>query len=304
MRVSLGALVAVGAALALAGCGPAVVQPPPLVDGGGAWNSLIHTMPAVAATTSTNACGVGSAACIKAVVAEMTRRYDVLARQCSHDAPFALMYLRVTQAVEVQGRRFGSSEYLNHLDATFANLYFTAYDNWRAGRKRLVPEAWRIAFDAADHETVATLGDILLGMNAHISRDLPFALARTGLNEPDGRSGQADFNRVNGLLGGVTSGMLREEAKRFDPTLTSTVLPAIELGPSNLEQLLNAWRGESWRNAERLLAARTPAQRARVARMIELGAAGRARLIASVTSNLVIGPGAAQRNAYCERNRQ
>ncbi len=305
MRVSLRLLVAVVAALVLSGCGPAVVTPPLLVNGDLAWKSLIRTMPAVAATTSTNACGVGSPACIKDVVAEMTRRYEVLAGQCSHEAPFALMYLRVTQAVEVQGaRRFRSSEYLNHLDAAFANLYFTAYDNWRAGRTKLVPEAWRIAFDAADHETVATLGDILLGMNAHISRDLPFALARTGLDEPDGRSGQADFNRVNGLLGGVTSGMLREEAERFDPTLTSTVLPAIQLDPSNLQQVLSAWRGEAWRNAERLLAARTPAQRARVARTIELGAAGRARLIASLTSNLVIGPDAAQRNAYCERKRR
>ena len=141
-------------------------------------------------------------------------------------------------------------------------------------------------------------------MNAHISRDLPFALARTGLREPDGQSGQADFNRVNGLLGGVTSAMLHEESARFDPTLTSTVLPAVQLGPSNLQQLLSAWRSEAWRNAERLLAARTPAQRARVARSIEVGAAGRARLIASLTSNLVVGPDAAQRNAYCERNRR
>jgi Family of unknown function (DUF5995) len=305
MRVSVRALVAVGTAVALSGCGPAVVQPPMLVNGGPAWNALVSTMPAAASTTSTNVCGVGSPACISAVAAEMTRRYDLLAAQCSHEAPFALMYLRVTQAVATQGaRRFGNVQYLNHLDAVFANLYFTAYDNWRAGRTKAVPEAWRIAFDAADHETAATIGDILLGMNAHISRDLPFALARTGLDEPDGRSGQTDFNRVNGVLGAVTSGMLREEAKRFDPTLTSTVLPAVQLDPSNLQQLLNAWRAESWRNAQRLLAARTPAERARVARMIEVGAAGRARLIASLTSNLVVGPDTAQRNAYCERNRQ
>jgi hypothetical protein len=297
-------LLGISAAVALAGCGPAVVTPPTLVGGDASWQALIGTMPSVATTTSTNVCGVGSPACIRDVLAEMTRRYDVLAARCSHEAPFALMYLRVTQAVETQGaRRFQSSEYLNHLDAVFANLYFTAYDNWRAGRKALVPEAWRIAFDAADHETVATLGDMLLGMNAHISRDLPFALARAGLVEPDGTSGQADFNSVNGLLGDVTSSMLHEEADHFDPTLTSTVLPAIQLGPSNLQQVLSAWRGEAWRNAERLIAARTPSQRAEVARSIELGAAGRARLIESLTSNLVIGPDAGQRDAYCERHR-
>ncbi|HEX4281708.1 MAG TPA: DUF5995 family protein [Solirubrobacteraceae bacterium] len=126
---------------------------------------------------------------------------------------------------------------------------------------------------------------------------------RAGLVEPDGQNGEADFNSVNGLLGDVTSSMPREEADRFDTTLTSTVLPAIQLGPSNLQQVLSAWRSEAWRNAERLLAARTPAERVQVARSIEVGAAGRARLIESLTSDLVIGPGAARRDAYCERHR-
>jgi hypothetical protein len=306
MRVGLRRLTTVGAALALAlaGCGPAVVRPPPLANGGAAWQAMIRTMPAVASSTSTNVCGVGSPACISDVVAEMTRRFDVLAAHCSHEAPFALMYLLVTRGVGSQGARlFRDRQYLNHLDAVFANLYFTAYDNWQAGRTKLVPEAWRIAFDAADRQTVTTLGDILLGMNAHISRDLPFALARAGLLEPDGHNGQADFNRVDGLLGNVTPEVLHDETERFDPTLKSTVLPAVQLVPSTLQQVLGAWRSESWHNAERLIAAPTPAARARVARTIELGAAGRARLIASLTSDLVIGPDAAPRNAYCERHR-
>jgi hypothetical protein len=304
MRLSRGPFVALAAALTLAGCGPAVVRPPPLANGGGAWKVVIRALPAVASTSSTNVCGVGTPACITDVAAEMTRRYDVLAAQCSHEAPFALMYLLVTEGVGTQGaERFRHRQYLNHLDSVFANLYFTAYDNWQAGRTKLVPEAWRIAFDAADRGTVTTLGDIMLGMNAHISRDLPFALARSGLREPNGRSGQADFNRVNGLLGNVTPEILEQEAARFDPTLTSAVLPAVRLSPSSLQQVLSAWRSESWTNAQHLLAARTPAQRARVARTIELGAAGRARLIASLTSNLVIGPDTSQRNAYCQRHR-
>jgi len=304
LRLTVRRLLVLGALPVLGGCGPAVVHPPPLTGGSSAWQQLTATLPAVASPTSTNVCGVGSPACIAKVVAEMNRRLDVLEVQCSHEAPFALMYLRVTQGVGVQGaRRFRNRQYLNHLDAVFANLYFTAYDNWQAGRTKLVPEAWRIAFDAADRGTVTVLGDIMLGMNAHISRDLPFALARTGLREPDGKSGQADFNRVNGLLGSVTPAVLNQEAARFDPTLTRAVLPAIALDPSSLQQVLGDWRSESWHNAERLLAARTPAQRARVARTIELGAAGRARLIASLTSNLVIGPDVTQRNAYCRRHR-
>jgi hypothetical protein len=305
MRVRLRGLLSIGAVLALAGCGPMNEQPPPLSNGGVAWQTLARTMPPAETPDSTNVCGVGSPACITDVIAEMTRRLAALEARCSHEAPFALMYLSVTQGVATQGaRRFGSTEFLNHLDAVFANLYFTAYDNWQAGHTNAVPEAWRIAFEAADRGTVSALGDMLLGMNAHISRDLPFALARTGLRESGGQSGEADFNRVNGLLGNVTNGLLQQEAERFDPTVTSTVLPAIQLEPAGLQQLLGAWRSESWHNAERLLAALTPPERASTARSIELGAAGRARLIASLTSNLVIGPDAAKRNAYCERHRR
>jgi Family of unknown function (DUF5995) len=304
MRLGAAALITSSAALVLCGCGPAVERPPLLANEGAAWQALVNTTPAVANPVSNNACGAGSPACIAAVVAEMSRRLEILAARCSHEAPFALMYLRVTQGVGAQGAaRFSSTEFLNHLDAVFANLYFTAFDNWQAGRTALVPESWRIAFEAADRGTVSALGDMLLGMNAHISRDLPVALARTGLREPDGQSGEADFNSVNGLLGSVTSQLLAEEAERFDPTVTSTAVPAIQLVPSSLQQLLSAWRSESWHNAEHLLAARTPRQRAGVERTIELGAAGRARLIASLTSNLVIGPDAAQRNRYCERHR-
>jgi hypothetical protein len=290
------------AALLVAGCGPASVIPPVQTAGEAAWTAAISSMPAVANPVSKNVCGRGSRACIDAVVAEMTRRFDALDATCSHEAPFALLYLQVTRGVDIQGAtRFHSPAYLNHLDAEFASLYFRAYDNWQAGRTGEVPEAWRIAFRASDRGTVSVLGDILLGMNAHISRDLPFALARTGLREPTGLSGEADFNRVNALLGSVTPASLADEAKRYDPSITNSVLAPARLYPVSLQQLLSAWRTDSWKNAERLIAARDPAQRAAVAGSIERGAAGRARLIAAVTSNLVTGPSAAARDAYCRR---
>jgi hypothetical protein len=106
---------------------------------------------------------------------------------------------------------------------------------------------------------------------------------------------------VNGLLGNVTPATLAVEAERYDPTLSSSVLEPVRMYPATLQQLLSQWRGDSWLNAERLLAARGPAQPAAVAQSIERGAAGRARLIAALTSNLVTGPSAEVRNAYCER---
>ena len=85
--------------------------------------------------TLPNVCNGGGVRCIDAVVAEMTRRFDPLAAACDHRAPFALMYLRVTEAVgreERSGSLRADRNYLSHLDAVFARLYFEAADAWCA----------------------------------------------------------------------------------------------------------------------------------------------------------------------------
>jgi hypothetical protein len=294
-----------GLALALAGCG----GDDPTVDridaGGERWRAIVRSLPDAADPASRNVCGRGAPACINEVTAEMSRRLDSLAAACHHGAAFSLMYLRVTEAVGVTGAaRFRDRRYLNHLDAVFARLYFRAFDAWRAGRRDQVPEAWRIAFESADAREVAGIGDMLLGMNAHISRDLPFALLATGLETPTGDTGEPDYNRVNSLLASVQGPMIREAARRFDPTIASSTLPLSRGGASSLAELMARWRAEAWHNAERLIAARSAAARARVARQIETAAAGRARMLAALTSNLVVGPGPASRLRYCQAQRR
>ena len=49
-------------------------------------------------------------------------------------------------------------------------------------------------------KTVTGAGDLLLGMNAHINRDLAFVLAGTGLIHPDGSSSKADYDAVEEWL--------------------------------------------------------------------------------------------------------
>ena len=295
---------ALALAVAAGGCGgddPAAVS---LAEGGKRWAETRKTLPNTLDRRSANPCGRGSSDCIDIVVGEMQRRLARLAAACDHNAPFSLMYLRVTEGVARTGlERFRDPGYLNHLDAVFAGQYFRAFDRWRAGRRDEVPEAWRIALEAADEREVTGLGDMLLGMNAHISRDLPFGLARVGLKTPEGRSGREDFDRVNELLGDVKQDMLREQARRFDPTIATSTLPAVGTAASIIGEVIARWRTDAWLDAERLLAARTRAERSRVVDSIERGAAGRARLIASVTSNLVTGPAADERDNYCESRR-
>ena len=225
-------------------------------------------MPAVAATTSTNVCGVGSAACIRAVVAEMTRR---LRRARGAMQPRGAVRADVPPR-DAGGRAPGhpplrqprSSSTISTRPSPTSTSPRTTTGG--PGGRALVPEAWRIAFDAADHETVATLGDILLGMNAHISRDLPFALARTGLVEPDGRAVRPTSTASTACSAASRPGCCRRRPSASTRTLTSTVLPAIQFGPSNLA-------AAAQRLARRVLAKRRATARGANARATRPGRA-------------------------------
>ena len=245
-------------------------------------------------------CDPGGVACIDEVVAEMTSRYEPLAAACDHRAPFALMYLRVTEAVGRE-QRTGSlrndREYLSRLDAVFAELYFDASDAWEAGRRKAVPAAWQIAFEAAGRRRVSGIGDLLLGMNAHISHDLPFAVADLGL-----AAGRAQaFRKINDVLADVQPAILREAAARFDPSITGFRLPILEIDAANVGLLMGRWRDEALEDGRRLLQARSPAVRAAVAREIEDDAAGRAAVIVAATSRVPFSDAGKARDRSCER---
>ena len=263
------------------------------------WTPIAATLSGPLRPASANPCSRGTPGCVAAVVAEMERRYDRLASSCDHDAAFALMYLRVTQSVaraERQGRTFADRAYLAHLDAVFARLYFNAFDAWAGGRHNAVPPAWQVAFEVADMKRVNGVGDLLLGMNAHISRDLPFAVAAIGGLSGDRRR---SFEQVNGVLERVSKPLLREESQRFDPTIAHFTLPVLKTNFGKLGTLLGSWRDAALRDGQRLLAATTPAQRAKVAQSIEQTALARAAVIAAATSRVPFSHAGRARDAYC-----
>lgn len=295
------AMVASLCTLAVAGCGTDDDVPiPPLPGGGERWDAITSDLPDRFDPDSGNVCGRGEPRCIEAVVAEMDRRFQDLADRCHHAAPFALMYLRVTENVGGPGALdFEDPGYLNHLDAVFAGQYFAAIDAWRSGNEDQVPEAWALSFEAAEEERLTGLGDMLMGMNAHISRDLPFALERIGVETPDGKSAREDFDLVNTLLGDVQRPMIEEQSDRFDPGISDATIPALDVGADTFAGLMSRWRSEAFDNGVRLLEA-SDSERDRIAAEIEDAAAGRGRLIEALTSNQIFGPSASERRGYCE----
>jgi hypothetical protein len=134
-------------------------------------------------------------------------------------------------------------------------------------------------------------------MNAHVNRDLPFALYQMGLVAPDGSSRKPDHDKVDVMLRQVLQKVLQKEALRFDPTIPGDPIPGTDLDMDALVQLLVAWRETAWDNAVLLATAPTKTARNVVAQTIETSAATEAQTI--VAGSLATAAQRNARNAYC-----
>jgi hypothetical protein len=253
-------------------------EDPPFVP----WSALLPGLTTTYEPSSANDCQSGKLHCVDAVIREMQRRFDPLDASCNHNLLFALTYLRTTEEYRravVEPGFFSDPNFINHQDANFAQQYFDAWDQYRAGAQNLVPRAWQLAFRSADSRLVNGTGDVLLGMSAHVNRDLPFVLAAIGLVKPDGSSRKPDHDQVNVFLNRVVEPLFDEMAARYDPLVDDTQVDGTQLDEAALLQILVGWREQAWRNAEALVSAPTPAARALVETQIETQAAIEANLI-------------------------
>jgi hypothetical protein len=247
-----------------------------------------------------HACAAGDDRCLVRVIDEMRRRFARLAASCSHNAVFALGYLRITELVleshSWSPPLFSDRPFINHADSIFADFYFRAQDAWRYGG--YVPEVWRIAFDAASERAVPASTNLLLGALAHIKHDLPFVLYRVGLTDANGASRKPDYDAVNRVTYAASGPVYAEIARRFDPSISDSDVPGTQLDSDALFHTLSSWREQAWRYAEQLAAAPTPAARALLARTIGVAAASEARALRDATRYQNAGA-AAERDAFC-----
>jgi hypothetical protein len=264
------------------------------------WAALLPSLTDAYNPNSDNDCVAGRPHCLAATIREMERRFEPLGQSCDHGAIFSLAYLRTTQTygwARDQAGFFNDTPWVNHEDAVFAKYYFNAYDGWATGHRDQVPQAWLKSFDAAAAHQVTGSGSLLLGMNAHINRDLPYTLAHVGLRKPDGSPRKLDHDKVNQFLDRVIDPLQVELAQRYDPIFTivdAEPSPADEVGAL---QGIRGLRENAWRNAEDLVSTRNnPLLHALVKQQIETEAAAFALNIVAVST--IPGYGA-YRDAYC-----
>jgi hypothetical protein len=236
-----------------------------------AWSAYLPGWSDEFVPSSDNDCVAGRSSCLYQTRKEFGRILKDNATQCSHNAVFAMTYTRITQTYgwsrEIPGY-YQDVPYINHMDAVFAKYYTDAYYAYKRGDRGSVPDAWLKAFDSARDKRTTATGDLLLGINAHVNRDLPFVLASMGLVRPDGQNGKPDFDKANDFLNAASDAMMAELAQRFDPTVDDVNDP-LGLAYGTVMQTLTTMREGAWRNAEALVNAKTPAARALVAAGIE-----------------------------------
>jgi len=94
---------------------------------------------------------------------------------------FLRLYRAVTEAVDEAvrpGGEYADPRFCGWLDVVFANSFFRALRE-ATQRRPGVPKAWEPLIEARSRPGVVPIQFALAGMNAHINRDLPFALVET-----------------------------------------------------------------------------------------------------------------------------
>lgn len=250
---------------------------------------------------SSNVCVSGKVQCIDAVVREMEKRAEPLIASCSHQALFALTYLRVTETYAWSARQpgyYADPAWTNHAVAVFAKYYLNAFDNWTADpNSSAVPQAWKMAFSAARDGRVSAAGNFFLGLNAHINHDLAPAMAAAGLSGPDGSSEKANYDHIDALLNSVTLPLVAELTQRLDQSMDDTSLP-LSLDAVATGNVMYAWREQAWRNAE-LIATSTPLTRGLVTATIDANSVTQATTYATTMAYVPPVTTRDARDAWC-----
>jgi Family of unknown function (DUF5995) len=280
------ALTAVSAAVT---AGPAVARPDPLA--GGLIASGGKQGPLPDGYRPKPLCPQQRDRCLTRLLSRMERNYERLG--CTHNSMFSLLYWRTTEGIRDANwsGEFSDRRFWNQLTYAFGVYYLDALRTWRRDKTTRTPKAWRIAFKAAREEEVSSAGDVWLGINAHVNRDLAFVYYQLGLDN------YADHLHVNTVLARARLVVFPEIIATLDPTIAGQTSndPALSLD-------VFAWRDEAWDNAQRLEAAPNAKARGVIAAKIERKAVATANRIKAAFP--VTADANRTRNVFCASHRR
>ncbi len=247
-------------------------------------------------------CGKASLRCVAGLERRLERQFERFNATCDHRAVIAYSYLEITRGLlaDLRGPREGAlvghRRWMAYLITNFSNRYFRAFRRYARGLP--VTPAWQITFDTAMSSDASAGQEVLLFSSVHVQHDLPFAYAKMGIETRSGRSRKLDHDAVNAINARVFDGIEKFIGAHYDPAFSLIDLPFVPFEEVGTLELIKSWREQGWRSAERLLAAKTPAERAEVAQQIRTTSTAWAQMMASGGA-----PGyRATRDEYCLAN--
>jgi hypothetical protein len=264
------------------------------------WPQLLPSLPVTTAVQPHGVahCRRARLECMDGLLRRLRRQWRRLDATCDHRALFSLAYIRITQGLRDDLARhhprwFRYPRWFTYVIADFSNRYFATFQAYAHGRP--VTGSWKVAYDEAMHGDASGGQDVLLASNAHTQHDLPYVYAKMGMRTRGGASRKHDHDGVNAVNTRVFDGLEDYYAQHYDPQFTWIDLKPSPLDEIGTMEMVKGWREGAWRNAERLMNARSADERRQVERSIETTANVWAAMIRSGDQ-----PGyRARRDAYC-----
>jgi len=211
---------------------------------------------------------------------------DALMNRQDTRAIFAGMYVVLTEnAIQtIEDGVYDDPDWTEQLMVAFGNLYREAFLNFEMGRLDRVPEVWRVVFEANQADEITVFQHGLLGVHAHINRDLPFAIAQ--VTPPEEREARyADYLRTNAMVVNSTQDVEELVASMYAPALGEVDVALGDFDENLLERVVSAWRRRAWLNARLFDGSRPPWLQSFAAAYLDYSTARRAQVFARDFTN-------------------
>jgi hypothetical protein len=231
-------------------------------------------------------CRKATLRCVDDLLRRLRAQWRPLDAACDHRALWPFAYIQITKLIRADLARavprwFPHRKWFVYVVTDFSNRYVNAYSAHHGGRRERVPYSWRMTCAAAAAGDYHAGQDILLASNAHTQYDLPHVYAKLGMRTPSGDTRKPNHDGVNEVNTRVFDFIEDQYARRYDPTFEWVDMKPSPLDEMGSQEMVKGWREGAWRNAERLMNARTAEERSEVERSIAVNANAWADFIAS-----------------------
>jgi hypothetical protein len=160
---------------------------------------------------------------------------------------------------------FEDNEWVSRYSAIFGDQYRQVMLDYERGALDQLPRAWRIAFNRTKDPAILMPQHLALGMNAHLGRDLPYAILHIGLDDETRDLRYRDHCRINDALRPAITQAQRLLCRVYTPALCRVVEWLRPLIFTIGTYAFHRGREVAWRTGVRMVDAATEEHRTRVA---------------------------------------